>query len=625
MSNDASETNSNSPTATGPEQEPLVVADDSVIGKAFRWSLLVIVVIGVVVGLIVYLNREKEGGTTVQQDPLVLPQGQRRDAKPPTVRFTEITEAAGIDFTHESGARGSKFLPETMGGGCAFFDYDSDGDVDLLLVNSTTWPGTPAAPNATLKLYANDGKGVFADATEEANLAVTLYGHGVAVGDYDNDGHPDVYVTSVHENRLFRNLGGKFEDVTQAAGVGGGDVWSTSAGFFDADNDGDLDLFVCNYLTWSPKIDEQLDYQLTGVGRAYGPPNNYAGTQSFFFRNNGDGTFAEEAKAAGFHVDNPTSGGAVGKALGLVPVDADRDGWIDLVVANDTVRNFFFHNRGNGTFQEAAEGAGLAYDRNGAATGAMGIDISYFRNDASLGLAIGNFANEMSSLYVSEGVPTPDWLLFSDEAITEGIGPVSRQLLSFGLFFFDYDLDGRQDLFQTNGHLEEEINAVQPSQHYKQPSQLFWNCGTEYDSCFVPVADDTTGDLRQPVVGRASAYADIDGDGDLDVVITQTGDRALLIRNDQALGNHWMRLRLVGTRCNRDAIGAIVEVKTSSGVQRQQVMPTRSYLSQVEPTLTFGLGLNKQIDSVRVFWPGETTPQDLGTLAVDQVHEVKQP
>ncbi|MEC9032385.1 MAG: CRTAC1 family protein, partial [Planctomycetota bacterium] len=341
--------------------------------------------------------------------------------------------------------------------------------------------------------------------------------------------------------------------------------------------------------------------------------------QPYFYLNNGDGTFTESAGTAGLHVRNRATGKPVAKALALLPFDFNRDGNLDLFVANDTVRNFLYVNKGGGVFEEGGEEAGVAYDGTGSATGAMGVDANYYRDDDSVGLGVGNFANEMSSFYVSE-----DGQFFSDEAIGEGIGPVSRQMLSFGLFFFDYDLDGRFDLFQTNGHLEEEINKVQPSQHYRQPSQLFWNCGTGFKSCFVPVDEKTTGDLAKPVVGRGAAYADIDGDGDLDCLITQTGDRPLLLRNDQEGGNNWLRLKLVGRLCNRDAIGATVTLVAGGARIRQQVMPSRSYLSQVETVLTFGLGAAKQAEELRIRWPGDKKVQVVRNLQAGKLHRIEQ-
>ena len=604
-----------------PLEDELVAGDDTVILRALKVSAVALAAILALIAVLFFVLRPEKTEQEIDEKPIVLPEVQAVEASAPRVAFRDVTAASGIDFVHFNGARGEKLLPETMGGGCAFFDFDLDGDQDLLLVNGSSWPGDPASPaSATSRLYANDGMGRFKDITASSGLAVKVYGMGVAVGDYDNDGRPDVFITAVNENRLFRNVGGRFEDVTGAAGVaGGGTTWSSSAGFFDCDNDGDLDLFVCNYVTWSRKIDVALDYRLTGVGRAYGPPTNFEGTQPYFYLNNGDGTFTESAGKAGLHVRNRATGKPVAKALALLPFDFNRDGNLDLFVANDTVRNFLYVNKGGGVFEEAGEEAGVAYDGTGSATGAMGVDANYYRDDDSVGLGVGNFANEMSSFYVSE-----DGQFFSDEAIGEGIGPVSRQMLSFGLFFFDYDLDGRFDLFQTNGHLEEEINKVQPSQHYRQPSQLFWNCGTGFKSCFVPVDEKTTGDLAKPVVGRGAAYADIDGDGDLDCLITQTGDRPLLLRNDQEGGNNWLRLKLVGRLCNRDAIGATVTLVAGGARIRQQVMPSRSYLSQVETVLTFGLGAAKQAEELRIRWPGDKKVQVVRNLQAGKLHRIEQ-
>jgi len=603
------------------EGEP-VAGDESTIRKALVVSAILLVVVAAVVAVLVVVAGRRKVEAPVEERPLVLPREQTVAARPPAVEFTDITESAGITFVHENGARGRKLLPETMGPGCAFFDYDGDEDPDLLLVNGMPWPddadGGGGSP-ASAKLFRNDGGGRFSDVTGEAGLDAPLYGMGAAVGDYDGDGRIDLFLTAVGENRLLRNVGGRFSDVTAAAGVAGdAREWSASAGFFDADNDGDLDLFVCNYVRWSPEIDFAVDYRLVGIGRAYGPPTNFEGTQPYFYRNNGDGTFTEAAEEVGMHVFNPATGGPVAKSLALLPLDADGDGWIDIIVANDTVRNFLFRNNGDGTFTEYGETSGIAYDGAGAATGAMGIDGAYFRNDRILAIGIGNFATEMSSFYVSE-----DGRFYSDEAVTCGIGPVSRQMLSFGLFFFDYDLDGRVDLFQANGHLEEQIHEVQPSQNYRQPCQLFWNCGSDAAGRFVPVDAATTGDLARPVVGRAASFADIDGDGDLDLAVTQVRDRPLLLRNDQDLGNHWIRIRLVGRAPNRDAIGAWVEVDAGGVTQRAQVMPTRSYLAQVEPVLTFGLGAADRADRVRIFWPGTQAPELLEALPADRLHRIE--
>lgn len=597
-------------------------ANDQIIGIAFKRTLLFGALLATLLVVVVLLNQTLREDEVLIDTPAVSPLSVQPEVRAPTVQFTDITSESGIRYSHVTGAYGEKLLPETMGSGVAFLDFDNDADQDLLLINSDYWPGhlgTDAA-RPTMALYENDGFGKFTDVTQAAGLAVPMYGMGVAVADYDNDGDTDIFVTGYGSNRLLRNDGGQFQDVTAAAGVAGsGDAWSTSASFLDVDNDGDLDLFVANYVQWSREIDFNVNFQLTGIGKAYGPPNAYRGTHNYLYRNDGDGRFRDISMDSGMHISNPATGDPMGKALAVVPVDFDRDGWLDLLVANDTVQNFLFHNQGRGVFEERGSLLGLAFDRDGKATGAMGVDSAYFRNDNELGFAVGNFANEMTSLYVTRDARPP----LTDEAIVEGIGPASRLALTFGLFFFDYDLDGRLDLLQANGHLEGDINKVQSSQHYRQAPQLFWNCGTDCRSSFLPLPADANGDFGTPLVGRGAAYADIDGDGDLDIVITQNGGPPLLLRNDLSLAHHWLRLKLIGTAVNRDAIGAWVEVRAGNIVQRRQVMPTRSYLSQVEQVLTFGLGVVDRIDSVDIFWP-DGTRRTLDQVTVDTELEITQ-
>jgi enediyne biosynthesis protein E4 len=610
-------------------EEETAPVDDVVIGRAFRWSAaaLVVLILGVAGG-IAYFKRKPpppQPRLTTITAPTV---PDRPVAEVPVVRFVDVTREAGVTFRHVNGAYGEKLLPETMGSGVAFFDYDDDGDQDLLFINSTYWPwdGESASkPRPTPALYRNDGGGRFEDVTAGSGLDVSLYGMGVAVGDYDNDGRVDVFVTAVGENRLFRNEGsGKFRDVTAAAGVGGSaKEWSTSCAWLDIDNDGDLDLFVCNYVRWSQEIDLKVGFKLDGVHRAYGQPMDFEGTYPYLYRNEGGGRFTDVSAASGIQIKNPSTGLPMAKSLGVAAVDLDEDGQIDLVVANDTVQNFVFHNEGNGTFKEIGAVTGLAFDNNGQARGAMGIDVAHYRNDGALGIAIGNFANEMTALFVSQNGP----LMFSDEAIIEGIGPASRLLLKFGLFFFDYDLDGRLDLLTANGHLEEEISKIQQSQTYPQPAQLFWNCGPDKGACFVEATARQAGpDLFKPIVGRASAYGDIDGDGDLDVVLTQAQGPPLLLRNDQSLGHHWFRLKLVGTRGNRDAIGAWVKATVQGQILSRQVTPTRGYLSQSELPLTFGLGDATQVAKLEIIWPGGVRQTlDPNRAALEKVTVIEQP
>ena len=573
--------------------------------------------LGVLVGLLI--PGEGGGETPVELDTAgpVLQTAPAISA--PAIAFTDVTAQAGVHFQHTHGAYGERLLPETMGGGVAFLDYDNDGDQDLLLVNSDTWPwqDPPAAP-PTSRLYRNRSDGSFDDVSATVGLDVRLYGMGAAVGDYDGDGFVDVLITAVGRNRLMRNVAGeRFEDVTDSAGVAGTeDAWSTSAAFFDADGDDDLDLFVSNYVAWSPEIDRAVDFRLTGIGRAYGPPTDFPGAHSVLYRNDG-GVFTEISEDAGIHVANASTGAPVGKALAVQPVDLNDDGQLDLVVANDTVRNFVFVNLGGGRFQEVGISLGIAFDTTGSATGAMGIDTLRFAGDTMVGIAIGNFANEMSSFYVAR----PGEPVFSDDAIVSGIGAPSRRALTFGLAFLDADLDGRLDLVAANGHVEPEIGRVQASQRYAQPAQLFWNCGTECPRRYLLA--DQTGDLALPRVGRGLAYADIDADGDLDLAMTQAGGRAVVLRNDQTLGHHWIRLKLRAEGANGDAVGAVVTLTTESATQSRSVMPSRSYLSQVELPVTFGIGAAEVIQEVRVAWPnGE---QDVWAgLPIDRLHVLAQ-
>jgi hypothetical protein len=572
----------------------------------------------VVVGAVLFLRSATSRDIVIEKNirpPEILGPG---DIEPPLIPFADITAPAGIAFVHRTGARGDKLLPETMGSGVAVFDVDSDGDQDLLFVNSTDWPWTENPVAGSMALYTNDGRGGFTDVTQDWGLGAPIYGMGVAVGDVDGDGDPDLFLTAVGANRLMVNEGTWFRDGTRTAGLAGDPrAWSTCAGFFDADGDGDLDLLVANYVQWSREVDFEVGFTLNGADRAYGPPTSFAGTVPWLYLNDGTGRFDEVGEKAGLRVVNPATGEPIAKTLGLAIDDLDGDGRLDVLLANDTVRNFVYRNLGGGRFEEMGVAAGVGFDPSGNATGAMGIDVADYRNDGLLGIAIGNFANEMSSLYVAQG----PWA-FADEAVIEGIGSPSRLRLSFGMLFLDADLDGRQDLLTVNGHIEDAISQVQASQRHRQPAQLFWNTGRKGAATFLPLPEGSVADLARPVVGRGAAAADLDADGDLDVVVTTNGGSPTLLRNDQSLGHHWLRVVLRDAGANPAAVGALVELEADGITQRRRVMPTRSYLSQMELPVTFGLGRLSTGVTVRVSWPDGFT-QEIDDVAVDRILEVR--
>jgi hypothetical protein len=510
-----------------------------------------------------------------------------------SVRFTDVTAAAGITFTHESGRAGGKLLPETMGAGAAFFDYDGDGWLDLLLVNGRSWrdDGRETLP----ALYRNRGDGTFADVTRGSGLDVELYGMGVAVGDYDGDGDADLYLTALEGDRLFRNGGdGRFADVTAAAGIANRDFGS-SAAWLDHDRDGDLDLFVANYVRWSEKSD--LPCSLDGRTRSYCTPEVYPGVASKLWRNLGDGRFADASAAAG--IANPEA-----KALGVAVLDFDGDRWPDLFVANDTRPNQLFRNRGDGTFVDVALEAGVAYSEEGQARGAMGADAGDWDRSGRPHLLVGNFSQEMSALYRNEGDG-----LFVDRARASALGRETLPTLAFGAFLFDYDLDGWLDVLLANGHIEEEIARVQPTVAYAQPAQLFRNEGS---GRFVLANGAVGPDLSMPRVARGAAYGDYDGDGDLDVVLSTNHGPAVLLRNDGGSASRWLRVRTVGVRSNRDGYGALVRVRDASGTQWRAVHSGSSYCSASEPQLTFGLGRDHRVESLELEWPSGLRRRYLG-------------
>ena len=481
-----------------------------------------------------------------------------------------------------------------MGSGVAVFDYNGDGHQDILFVNSCRWDWDQSSDEPTsCKLYQGDGAFHFEDVTQSVGLTDSFYGMGVAVGDYDNDGDSDLYITAVGENRLYKNDNGTFLDVTKEAGVAGEEgLWGTSCGFVDFDNDGLLDLFVCNYVNWSKENDLSQSFTLDGETRAYGPPKAFAGSFSLLFHNLGNGQFEDVSLSAGIQVRNETTNVPLGKAMGIAPVDFNRDGWIDFVIANDTVRNFMFENNKDGTFTEVGRLVGIAFDRSGNARGAMGIDTAMFRDQDTLAIGIGNFANEASALYMAKRGRRQ----FVDAAMATGFGPPTRQGLTFGLFFFDIDLDGRLDLLGANGHLEEEISKTQQSQQYEQPPQLFWNAGREASSELVAVGRESVGEeFIEPIVGRGAAYGDFDGDGDADVVMSVSHGSPKVFRNDQSLNNHWVKIQLVGKSSNRDAIGATIELKHGDQYDARTLMPTKVTSASVRNVSPLGLAKRRKV------------------------------
>jgi enediyne biosynthesis protein E4 len=499
-------------------------------------------------------------------------------------RFTDVTGAAGIDFRHNSGRAGKKFLPETMGSGCAFLDADGDGWLDVLLINSKDW--TPRGRRSTHKLYRNNRNGTFTDITEGSGLDVEMYGMGAAVADYDNDGRADVYITALGGDRLFHNQGGgKFRDVTKSSGIAN-DSFGTSAAWLDFDRDGRLDLFVANYVEWSPKND--LWCSLDGSTKSYCTPESYKGTQSKLYRGLAGGRFEDVTVKAG--VGDPKS-----KSLGVAVLDYDADGWPDVFVANDTQPNKLYRNNRNGTFSEDGMQAGVAFGEDGVARGAMGVDAADYDGTGHADLLVGNFSNQMLGLYHNEGNG-----LFIDEAPASTVGRDSLLTLAFAVFFFDYDLDGRPDIFAANGHIDEEINRVQPKVQFKQPPLVFRNAGQrKFENAGLLLGPE----FNRPIVARGAACGDYDRDGDLDLLITTNHGPAYLFRNDDGNRNNWLCVRTVGTRSNRDGIGAVVRMENGAGRQWQTVHSGSSYCSQSDLALTFGLGRESVATTVDVEWP----------------------
>ena len=515
----------------------------------------------------------------------------------PSIRFTDVTDTAGIHFTHADGATGEFHLPETLGAGGAFLDYNNDGYLDLFLVNS-------AAPSV---LFRNKGDGTFTDVTSSAKVGNQgRYGHGVACGDYDNDGYVDIYVTNFGPNRLYHNNGdGTFTDVTAQADVGD-TRWSSSATFFDYDSDGYLDLYVVNYVNYKldtsvPICFENPAFGVTEKVRGYCHPKNFEGTPDRLYRNNGDGTFTDATEAA--NIRDP-GGMFLGKGLGVVAADFDTDGNPDLYVANDDTPNYLFYNKGDGTFAEIAILTGCAYSADGVAQAGMGVDAADYNNDGFLDLFVTNFSYETNTLYRNNGDGT-----FTDVSYKARLGEESYLSLGFGTGFFDADSDGYLDIFVANGHIFPNVERTTDVLSYKQPNQLFLNQG---DSTFVEMRLED-----QRAVSRGTLFGDYDNDGDTDLLVTQLNDKVTLLRNESRSHNNWLRLKLIGTRSNRDGIGTRVTLMLGTESQTREVHRGYSYLSSNDPRLLFGLGKRTVVDKLQIHWQSGVV-QVLENLSANQ-------
>jgi hypothetical protein len=522
----------------------------------------------------------------------------------PGFQFVDVTSRAGISFQHNGGAYGGKLLPETLGSGCAFLDYDGDGWQDILLVNGMDWAGHKKQ-RSTLKLYRNNRNGTFTDVTRAAGLDAEMYGMGVAVGDYNNDGFADILITCVGQNRLFRNTGkGTFVDVTRKSGLFGRQAFSTSAIWFDYDRDGLLDLFVCNYVNWSPEHD--VFCSLDGKNKSYCTPEAYRGETCWLFRNRGDGTF--EDVTAGSGVFDASS-----KSLGVALLDFDQDGWPDLLVANDTQPNKLYKNLRNGKFKDVGVEAGIAFSPDGKARAGMGVAIGDFENSGRAGIAITNFDNEMIGVYRAGKAGG-----YEEISLASGIGAASKATLGFGCAFLDADLDGRLDLAVANGHIDETVRNIRGNVGYAQAPQLFLNQGA---GKFRDTAPEVGSDFATAKVGRGLAVADFDRDGDLDILLTTNNGPAYLYRNDQSAGHPAARFHLRGTKSNRDAIGATVRLYNGGDAQMRTVQGGSSYLSQSELPVTFGLGGRDRVERVTVDWPSGGT-QEFKNLAAGRAYQM---
>lgn len=538
-----------------------------------------------------------------------LPLHLKLGSKAPHVKFTDIARSAGIDFQHENAASPEKYLIETMGSGCGWIDYDQNGLLDLYLANgAATRVYKPKGPTRGA-LYRNNGDGTFNDVTQKAGVgAEGLFGMGVAVGDYDNDGFPDLLVLGYGRCILYRNNGnGTFTDVTGRAGVANAGRWASSAAWFDYNNDGHLDLIIANYIDWSPDRNFWCGEHGPGM-RSYCHPDDYNGQPPTLYRNNGDGTFTDVSKQSGI-------GAKPGNGLGVVTFDYDDDGWQDIFISNDSMPNFLFHNNRDGTFREIGYLAGVAVSADGLPEAGMGVDAADVFGKGKMDLIVTHLDEQLARLYQNTGSQ-----LFEDATLRCGLGYTTFHMSGFGTRFMDYDNDGARDIFMANGHVLDNIQRYNSNVHYAEPKLMFRNLG---HGVFQNVSNELGADFLIPRVSRAAAVGDFDNDGDLDILVSNNGERPQLLRNDGGNANHWLEILLIGTKSNRDGVGARVKVSAGDLVLYDQRKGGMSYQSAQDPRLHFGLGPRTRIDLLEIFWPsGEKT--EIRNLKSDQIIAVQE-
>ena len=525
------------------------------------------------------------------------------------VTFTDVARQYGITFQHFNAASPEKYLIETMGSGCGWIDYDQNGLLDLYFVNgAATRVSTPQRPVQSA-LYRNNGDGTFTDVTHAAGVgAEGLFGMGVAVGDYDNDGFPDLFVLGYGRCILYHNNGnGTFTDVTAAAGVANPGLWASSAAWFDYDNDGKLDLAIANYVDWSPERNFYCGDRGPGL-RSYCHPDDFHGQPPTLYHNNGDGTFTNVSKASGI-------GMKAGNGLGIVTFDYDNDGWQDIFIANDHMPNFLFHNNRDGTFREVGYQAGVAVSADGQFEAGMGTDAADITGTGHLDLVVGHLDMQLARLYQNLGDQT-----FEDVTLRSKIAYATYHISTFGARFMDYDNDGARDLFLANGHVLDNIERYHADTKYAEPKMMFRNIG---HGSFENISDRLGADFQAPRVSRGAAIADFDNDGDLDILVNNCGQSPQLLRNDGGNANHWLQIFLIGTKSNRDGVGARVKVSAGDLVLYDQRKGGMSYQSAQDPRLHFGLGGRSAVDAIEVIWPSGAIT-NLASLKSDQIIAIKE-